>query len=105
MPCRSVTDFGRVTHLWGRLLAYCGWLFASQWSGALNPFLSAGLVRQLDPSARLIWLPGKAGWVCDVRWAQTATGRGAAPAATVGSPGRAPDFARERNRPWLTTLS
>jgi hypothetical protein len=43
-------------------------LFALQWSGALNPFLSAGLVRQLDPSARLIWLREKAGWVCDVRW-------------------------------------
>jgi hypothetical protein len=67
-PARSVTDFGRVTHLWGRLFAHCGWLFALQWSGALNPFLSAGLVRQLEPSARLIWLLGKAGWVCDVRW-------------------------------------
>ncbi len=25
-------------------------------------------MRQLDLSARLIWLLGKAGWVCDVRW-------------------------------------
>jgi stearoyl-CoA desaturase (Delta-9 desaturase) len=61
----------------GLFFAHCGWLFQRRPSNptrfAADLLADRGarhdvLRGQLDPSARLIWLLEKAGWVYDVRW-------------------------------------